>query len=219
VSTSEGAPKASVFISRRTKDTERDPAYHTVVVVSGHLIDAPDRSEARFPPEAEAAVTAQVRELLERWSIGSGDLVLTGGARGADLIVAEQALERGAAVTLLLAFPPEEFVQRSVALPGSDWSARFEVVRSRATTLVATDVLGPPGEQGPYVRTNRWLLDYAQALRAQPPVRAIAVWDRRTGDGAGGTADFVAQARRRQLDVAVVYPSGTVDASSGTVDE
>jgi hypothetical protein len=154
-------------------------------------------------------VTAQVRDLLARWSIGSGDLLLTGGARGADLIVAEQSLQRGAAVTLLLAFPPAEFIRRSVALPDSDWSARFAAVQARATTLVATDVFGPAGQEGPYIRTNRWLLDHAQALAAQVPVRAIAVWDGRTGDGAGGTADFVAQARRRRLDVAVVHPAGT----------
>ncbi|MGH3913430.1 MAG: hypothetical protein ACRDTC_08470 [Pseudonocardiaceae bacterium] len=190
---------------------ERHPAYRTIVVASGHLIDAPDRKELRFPPHAEPAVTAQIRQLLERWSIGSRDLVVTGGARGADLIAAEQALARGANVTLLLAFPPEEFIERSVILPDSDWSARFEAVRERATTLVATEVFGPAGEESPYVRTNRWLLDHAQALDV--PMRAIAVWDGRTGDKAGGTADFVAQARRREVAVTVVNPSGTVEMS------
>lgn len=191
--------------------TEGGPAYRAVVVVSGHLIDTPDRRESRFPPEAEPAVTAQVRGLLERWSIGSGDLVVTGGARGADLIAAEQALARGAAVTLLLAFPPEEFLTSSVTLPGTDWSRRFEAVRVPATTLVATEVFGPAEEESPYVRINRWLLDHAQAWGV--PVHAIAVWDGRTGQKAGGTADFVAQARLREVDVTVVNPSGTVDTS------
>lgn len=178
-----------------------------VLVASGHLIDEPDRAEPRFPPGAEPAVTARVRGLLEQWSIGSGDLVVTGGARGGDLIVAEQALARGADVTLLLAFAPAEFVQRSVALPGSDWPARFEAVRSRAATLVATEVFGPAGPKGPYVRINRWLLDHAQALEV--PVRAIAIWDGHRGDGAGGTADFVAEARRRGVTVTVVPTAAT----------
>jgi hypothetical protein len=121
-------------------------------------------------------VAARVRQQLDAWSIGPGDLVVCGGARGGDLIVAEQALERGAAVALLLAYPPDEFVEHSVALLGTDWTERFHAVWSRAEhVLVRTEIFGGEETQNAYARVNRWLLDYAQALGV--PVHAIAVWD------------------------------------------
>jgi hypothetical protein len=169
------------------------------------MIDAPDRVEPRFPPEAEPYVAVRVRQQLDAWSIGLDDLVVCGGARGGDLIVAEQALERGAAVALLLAYPPDEFVERSVALPGTDWTERFHTVRSRAAhVLVRTEIFNGVDTQNAYARVNCWLLDYAQALGV--PVRVIAIWDGQETDTPGGTADFVTQARRRGITPAIVAP-------------
>jgi len=51
---------------------------------------------------------------------------------GADILAAEAGLERGARVVLGLALPPEEFEQRSVVLPGTDWQARFRALLDRS---------------------------------------------------------------------------------------
>ena len=132
-----------------------------VVVTSGHMIDAPDRPHPRFPPPAEPRVTRAIRAVLDGWRLGPGDLVITQGARGTDLIVAEQALDCGAQVAVLLAREPEAFKAGSVELPETGWARRFDDVRARAqrvAVLPRADLA-----EKPYARTNRWALDEAVA--------------------------------------------------------
>ena len=42
------------------------PFLHQAIVVSGHMIDHPDRSSPRFPPEAEAGVTKSIAQIFEQ---------------------------------------------------------------------------------------------------------------------------------------------------------
>jgi uncharacterized protein len=175
-----------------------------VVVASGHLTDAPDRETPRFPPQAEPRVTAAIRDRLAAWDVGSRDVVVSQGARGADLIVAEQALGRGAQVVVLLAKPPDEFAEGSVELGESRWPERFREVLDRAQRV---EVLPADGsDEKPYARTNRWALDEAARLAAPGTPEALVVWDGTPGDGGGGTGDFVDLARERGLPVTVIDP-------------
>ena len=116
-------------ISPTAAPTEPRSAFDQVVVVSGHMVDAPDRSETRFPAWAEPGVAGAVGSILSDWSVDSATLVISGGARGADIIVAEEALSMRATVWLLLALPEDEFVAASVRLPGTDWEERFWALR------------------------------------------------------------------------------------------
>jgi NAD(P)-dependent dehydrogenase (short-subunit alcohol dehydrogenase family) len=155
-----------------------------VVVVRGHMVDAPDRPHPRFPPSAVPRVGAEVAAALDRWAVGPATTLVTGGARGADILAAEAALARGARLRLVLARPPEEFVEASVALPGSDWTERF-----RALLPVAdVEVVDGEGDEV-FTLTNERILAVARALDAHP--YAIVVWDGERGDGPGGTEDFV----------------------------
>jgi len=115
-----------------------------VVVVSGHMVDTPDRPQPRFPPERVPRVAGEVQSALERWDVGPGTTLVTGGARGADIVAAEAARARGARLRLVLACRPDDFVKDSVALPGTDWKERFyallgqadvEVVPARTTRM------------------------------------------------------------------------------------
>src|SRR3954470_1370964 len=92
-----------------------------VIVVSGHMVDTPDRPTPRFPPEELPRVAMEVRHALSGWSVGAGTTLVTGGARGADIIAAEEARARGASLRLVLALAPDGFVARSVAIAGTDW--------------------------------------------------------------------------------------------------
>jgi hypothetical protein len=153
------------------------------VVVSGHMVDAPDRDPPRFPQADVPRVTGKVRETLAGWGVGPGTTLVTGGARGADIIGAEEALARGARVRLVLAFEPERFVAESVALPGTDWERRFRALLARADREVIE-----PGDDV-FVRTNERILEIARSLDEHP--HAVIVWDGRPGDGPGGTADLL----------------------------
>ena len=158
-----------------------------VVVVSGHMVDAPGRPEPRFPPEEVARVDAEVRETLDAWGVDGSTTLVTGAARGADLLAAEAARDRGAAVRVVLALPPDEFEARSVALDGTDWAERFRSALSSAKVEV---VEHPPGEDV-FAGTNTRMIEIARELDPEP--HALLVWNGREGDGPGGTRDFIAQ--------------------------
>jgi hypothetical protein len=157
-----------------------------VLVTSGHMVDAPDRPEPRFPPDQVARVTAEVRAALDGWAVGPQTTLVTGGARGADIIAAEECLERGASVVLRLALPPTEFEQRSVALPDGDWAPRFGAVLERSEWKVLEDA---PQDDSVFERTNEWIVKTARTIDDEP--RALIVWNGQEGDGPGGTRDFV----------------------------
>ena len=160
-----------------------------VIAVSGHMVDAPDRPRPRFPAEQVPRVAAEVRSALDAWKVGADTIVVSGGARGADLIVSEQALERGARIRLCLALPPDEFERRSVALPGTEWAARFRRMLEHAEV----EVVGAGGDSDEvFERTNERIIEVARELAGGRPC-AIVVWDRREGDLGGGTSDFVAR--------------------------
>ena len=158
-----------------------------VVVVSGHMLDAPDRAQPRFPLDQVPRVTEAVRRAFDEWTVGSETTVVTGGARGTDIIAAEEARRRGARIRLVLALPPTEFEERSVALPGTDWLERFRVLLEGADVEVIDDATG----SDVFARTNARLIELAGALDSQPCV--LVVWNGREGDGPGGTRDFIAQ--------------------------
>jgi hypothetical protein len=161
-----------------------------VVLVSGHLVDGADRPSPRFPSDRVDWVTDRVREAFDAWRVGPGTTLISGGARGADIIAAEQAHARGAAIVLCLALPPGEFERRSVALEGTSWTGRFR----RLLDVAEVRVLSPaePGDADDdrvFARTNAWMIDVAR--RADPAPHAVIVWDGRGGDGPGGTVDLV----------------------------
>jgi hypothetical protein len=155
-----------------------------VVVVSGHMVDRPGRPQPRFPPEQVPRVEAEVRDQFARWHVGPGTTLITGGARGADIIAAETALDCGASVRLVLAHEPDEFVADSVALPGTDWEERFRALLVRSEV----EVVGGSDEDV-YARTNARIIERARAIDTQPD--ALIVWNGEEGDAQGGTSDFV----------------------------
>lgn len=155
-----------------------------VVVATGHMTDDPARPTPRFPGVSEPAVSRAVRAALVEWDVGRGWLVLCGGARGADLIVAEHALAVGADVELHLAAPVDEYAIDSV---GPSWRARFDAVHRWSTTVVVE-----PGDDDRYVAVRRSLIARARQAAGDGPIHAVAVWDGEEGDGPGGTADMVA---------------------------
>src|SRR5688572_992390 len=107
-----------------------------VIHFCGHMT-APAGAPARFPHAQQPAVTARVRELLRTHRVGFAHGSL---ASGADIIIAETALELGAELHLVLPFAIEEFIAISVAPAGEDWVARFRHCLGVATSVtIASD--------------------------------------------------------------------------------
>ncbi len=173
-----------------------------VLLFSGHLVDAPGRIAPRFPAAKEPLAARRIAELLVRLDAGPGDLALTQGAAGGDLLFAEACVERGVPVQLLLPLPEPEFIQRSMLTceGGEGWRARYLALTPRLgrAPRTADEVLGPlrPGDDA-FERGNRWLLDTALAHGAQR-LQFIALWDGAGGDGPGGTRHMVESVRHAQ---------------------
>ena len=127
---------------------------------------------------------------LDAWDVGPETTVVTGGANGTDIIVAEECLARGADAVICLALPPDEFERRSVAGREGDWTERFRALLDRADVRVLPDP--PPSEDELFAATNRWIVETARSLDGGPP-HALLVWNGKEGDGPGGTRDFVQQ--------------------------
>ncbi|WP_241426240.1 hypothetical protein [Geobacter benzoatilyticus] len=213
------ATKASRDFSAAGQDCKLTPNLHRatsiihssgevrrVFLFSGHMIDAPDRPEPRFPPDKEPIAAAAIAAKLDELGAGPGDLALCSGACGGDILFAEACLARGVRVEIRIPFNIPEFLNRSVTFAGERWRDRFFTVINTplATLFVMPDESGPsPTNENPYVRTNLWLLHTALAL-GEEKVHFICLWNRRGGDGPGGTEHLHDEVNKRTGQVHVL---------------
>jgi hypothetical protein len=170
------------------------------LLFSGHMTDAPGRNPPRFPVALAAAASSRIAAALDHIAAGPSDVAFCQAAAGGDLLFLEACLDRGVQCRVLLPFPEAQFVERSVrpSANGGSWAERYDAVRARLARppRVMEDALGPtPPGSDPYVRCNRWLLACALAANAEA-LRVVVLWDGGGGDGPGGTAHLVAEARR-----------------------
>ena len=171
-----------------------------VLLYSGHMTDAPDRADERFPERKAVAIRRHIDAYLEKWRTGPGWLAIGGAARGADLLFAEACLARGMEVAVHLALPPDEFERRSVRGwdEESGWEARFRRLLdgrdgpSRVRIMPAD--FAWVGEHV-FAAANRWMLETGASHAGRADIRVMVVWDERPGDGEGGTEHFVERVR------------------------
>ena len=184
--------------------------FEKIAICSGHMIDAPDRAAPRFPEARAETVRAAIARVVDQWGIGAGDLAISGGACGADILFAEECQKRGATIRLLLAQDVAAFVRDSVAHAGNDWVRRFHALRGMAEVATQPERLGEaPDEVSIYARTNLWMLNTARVEAADSAkIHALLVWDEKpTGDGPGGTSDFESRVRNLGGLVEVINPT------------
>ena len=160
-----------------------------VFLFSGHMIDRPDRKEARFPPDKEKIAAAAIAGKLDEMKAGPDDLAFCGGACGGDLLFAEACLERGVHLDVRIPFDEPTFLQKSVAFAGDDWVERYYKMKSNDKTrlYVMSDEIGPAQKNvSDYGRNNLWQL-YTALSWGPNKIRFLCLWNRKGGDGPGGT--------------------------------
>ena len=170
-----------------------------VFLFSGHMIDAPGRSEPRFPADKEEIAARAIAAKLDELGADENDLALCGGACGGDLIFAEQCLKRGLRLHVRLSFAEPEFLEKSVNFAGDAWRRRFKEVKEHRNCklIIMPEELGPaPRKANPYERSNLWQL-YSALVWGADKVNFIALWDRKSGDGPGGTRHMYETVRQR----------------------
>jgi hypothetical protein len=180
-----------------------------VLLFTGHMVDAPGRSEPRFPPTAAAEAEARqmILEAIRREHQQEEHAVtgIAGGACGGDILFHETCEALRIPTQLLLALPPDQFIAASVQHGGSDWVERFMRLSERLPTRVLAETSELPSwiaaeDYTLWQRNNLWTLFNALSLDA-PRLTLIALWDRGNADGPGGTADLVEQVRSRGYKV------------------
>jgi hypothetical protein len=189
-----------------------EPRY--VFLFSGHMIDAPGRVPARFPPKMEEKAARAIANQLDELEAGPEDLALCGGACGGDLLFAEACLDRRRRVHLQIRIPFDEptFLKNSVTFTGGNWGERYEVVKNNLLTelFIMPEKLGPtPENVNPYERNNLWQL-YTALSMGPEKVRFICLWDGKGGDGPGGTKHMHDSVKKRSglvyvLDTNVLF--------------
>ena len=169
-------------------DQKENNAPRQVFLFSGHMVDAPDRSPPRFPPDKELLAAAAIDKLLDELGATATDMAISSGACGGDLLFSESCLLRGLRVKIYLPFVEEEFLKESVDFAGEHWRQKFFWVKARAEGWhIMPQELGPtPKNEDPFACVNLWMLDQAFAY-GTGKVSFICLWDRRAGDGPGGT--------------------------------
>jgi len=177
-----------------------------VFLFSGHMIDAPDRPEPRFPAKMEKIAAEAIAQKLDELGAGKEDLALCGGACGGDLLFAEACLQRGLSLELRIPFNEPTFLSKSVTFAGDVWRNRFYNVKKNSNTHlhIMPDELGVlPPKVNPYSRNNLWQL-YTSLAYGPEKVHFICLWDRKEGDGPGGTKHMYDEVSTRTGQVYVL---------------
>jgi hypothetical protein len=176
-----------------------------VLVFAGHRIDAPGRSEPRFPASQEDAARRAILDAVQGELPADGRPVVAfaGGANGGDLLFHEACEQLGIQQhNLYLIIPRDAYVTKSVAPAGAGWVARFnhqyntDSHREYQDRVDLPDWLQDKPDYGIWKRSNLWILHNAIAVGGEDTT-LIALWDGQGGDGPGGTEDMVATASKR----------------------
>ncbi len=164
-----------------------------VVHYCGHMTAAPGRT-ARFPHEQQAAVALEVRTRLQARKVGyfHGSL-----ASGADIIIAEIALEIGAELHLVIPFDLDEFIAISVAPAGPEWPTRFRHCLGAATSVTIASDSAYNGDDVLFAYASRIAMGQAMNRAASIDARIwqLAVFDGDEGYDQAGTAHDIRQWR------------------------
>lgn len=150
----------------------------------GHMFAAGAAAEARLKDEIGRA--------LDEEGIGFAYGAL---ACGADLLIAEAALERGIELHAVLPFDEEDFLAQSVRPGGDEWVERYRACRDGAARVAFAsemEYFGDPDQFGYASRMAMGLVRLRARHLGADPVQ-LAVWDGVPSEGSAGTgADFAA---------------------------
>jgi hypothetical protein len=183
-----------------------------VLLFTGHMIDAPDREEPRFPPEKVEVAKQKIAEAVaaEQQVAGGVAYGVAGCASGGDIIFHQVCEAMNIPTRIFLAVPRELYIRNSVAPAGPQWIEEFNrLVRTRPVRVLCESKELPRWLQDKpgyniWQRNNLWNLHNALAAAGGENVTLIALWNGATGDGTGGTADMVEKAQERSAKTIIL---------------
>ena len=186
-----------------------------VIHYCGHMISAPG-ARGRFEADEEERVKAEIADYLATNDVG---FVFGSLACGADLLVAEAALARGAELNVVLPFDADEFKEISVERGGERWLELFDDSLGRAKSLSHATEDSYLGDDSLFAYCARLAMGLAvlRASNLSSEVEQLAIWDRQALHQAAGTAVDVSFWRSRGGKTQVIPTHGRAPESSGPV--
>jgi hypothetical protein len=184
---------AAVSLTRNLSGSHNAPGFALplVVAVTGHRDLIADEI-----PHIRQVVTSFLQELSGRYP-AKPLLVVTALAEGADMLVAEVALELGIEFIVPLPKPRDAYLQDFLSDEGRE---QFRRLSAHARTIIELDCTIPPAANGfdtdhwnaafPYANLGVYLCSHCHVL--------LAIWDGESSSKLGGTANVV---RFHQEDV------------------
>ena len=164
-------------------------------------------------PAAEAAIAARIAEVLDETPIGFFYGAL---ACGADILIAEAALARGAELIVVLPFGVEDFIRESVETGGESWIPRFHACLAKASVVVRASTMDYVGDAHQFSYGSRIAMGLAR-LRARHlggEAVQLAVWNGTAGGAEAGTSADVAT-WRASGGRSIVIPPGAITRAGG----
>jgi hypothetical protein len=188
------------------------PPRDRVIVATGHRTDTADRKSPRFPNTKECIDKAKAwlreRAEAEKAETKGSISAIAGAASGTDLIFHEVCAELGIPTTVVLPIPRKDYCRDSVADGGPDWVEKFDrLVNANPPVLLSDDADLPVWaasiqDYGVFQRGNIFMLEAALS-KPNADVTLLALWNRKAGDGPGGTADMVELANEQGAKVCI----------------
>jgi class 3 adenylate cyclase/tetratricopeptide (TPR) repeat protein len=175
-----------------------------VGVFTGHMIDAPNRTNPRFPSRLQDEVKQQLRHRIQTLDIGFG---YASAACGSDILFLEALQELGREAAIVLPYKAEQFRWDSVDILQTEaWGERFERSLAAASSVTVASSLRLADGAASFEYGNRYLEGLAglRARRLDTEMIGIAVWDGEETGALGGTSETIAQWQRSGLTAEIV---------------
>ena len=175
------------------------------ILFTGHMIDAKDRADARFPENKENSVREEILKLLlKEKELQKDELIgIAGGACGGDILFHELCAETDIPTEMYLALPIEEFKKASVSFAGAIWEARFEKLIKGLPVHILPDENDNNNSDNIWERSNLWMLNVA-LKNGGSNMTLMALWDGKGGDGKGGTEHMVEISKEKGARVDII---------------
>ncbi|WP_293905394.1 adenylate/guanylate cyclase domain-containing protein [Phenylobacterium sp.] len=114
-------------------------------------------------PELEARLAADMRQVIVDEKVGFAYGAL---AAGSDILIAEQLIDAGVELHIVLPFAEADFLTQSVAPSGEEWVRRYAGCKARAASLTLASNMSFVGEQAQFAYGSKVTMGMAM-LRAR----------------------------------------------------
>lgn len=174
------------------------------ILFTGHMIDKEGRSSPRFPPDKEKSVRKEIEKQIQKLREDFDNILIgiAGGACGGDIIFHELCLEMNIPSEMYLALRADEFKEQSVSFANKAWDKRFDRLVQMLPVHILPESSTEERDQV-WERANLWMLQNALQNGGEN-LTLIAVWDRKGGDGSGGTEHMVEVANDQNAKVKII---------------